>query len=406
MPSGPRASGGRRDERAPFVFRLVAGAARRAARRGRRRRCCGSTRAACCASCNQAALRLGLRARRRSRASWRRRSGVDATRWLDRAFAPGGPRGDAAAPAPTARTLRLSARPLAGGALAARAAASRRRSRRARRSRCDAARTTDEARRAVALLWSTPFPATLQDEHFRILDANDAFVELTGHPRASLIGRDPAELQPPEDDRGERRRPRARLLAALAAGVSLPALPARPARRARRPALVHAACRRARPGRRAAAVAGRLAGRRPPSICAQMHARPRAGRARCAGSTSARPACWSTTSAGLVRDAPTRRSRRWSARVPVRAGRGADPALQALLGWDGGAPDAALVSRRRSRSSARPLVPLPGGGRRRLRARASPAGRPAQGQRRVHGRRRGPQRRGASAISRGSRSAC
>jgi PAS domain S-box-containing protein len=50
------------------------------------------------------------------------------------------------------------------------------------------------------LLWSAPFPAMLQDASFRLLDVNDAFVALTGHPREALIGTDPIALCP-EDER-------------------------------------------------------------------------------------------------------------------------------------------------------------------------------------------------------------
>ncbi|MBP8270377.1 MAG: PAS domain-containing protein, partial [Sphaerotilus sp.] len=42
-----------------------------------------------------------------------------------------------------------------------------------------------------ALLWSAPFPAMLQDETFRLIDVNEAFVALTGRSRDALIGTDP-----------------------------------------------------------------------------------------------------------------------------------------------------------------------------------------------------------------------
>ncbi len=47
--------------------------------------------------------------------------------------------------------------------------------------------------------WQSPFPALLQDQLFRIVDVNPAFVDLLGHPRDALIGRDPLEFQPRED---------------------------------------------------------------------------------------------------------------------------------------------------------------------------------------------------------------
>lgn len=49
------------------------------------------------------------------------------------------------------------------------------------------------------MLWGSPFPACLQDEAFRLIDCNDAYAELVGRPRESLVGHDPMELQPAED---------------------------------------------------------------------------------------------------------------------------------------------------------------------------------------------------------------
>ena len=51
----------------------------------------------------------------------------------------------------------------------------------------------------LQLFWDAPFPVTLQDERFRIVDVNDAFVDFSGFAREALIGRDPLELQPAED---------------------------------------------------------------------------------------------------------------------------------------------------------------------------------------------------------------
>jgi PAS domain S-box-containing protein len=48
-------------------------------------------------------------------------------------------------------------------------------------------------------LWQSPYPATLQDEHFRLLRVNDAYAALVGHSAESLIGIDPLDLQPAED---------------------------------------------------------------------------------------------------------------------------------------------------------------------------------------------------------------
>ena len=55
-------------------------------------------------------------------------------------------------------------------------------------------------REAIAFLWNSPFPTSLQGPDFRFLDVNPAFAEFLGHPRAHIIGRDAVEFQP-EDDR-------------------------------------------------------------------------------------------------------------------------------------------------------------------------------------------------------------
>jgi PAS domain S-box-containing protein len=61
-----------------------------------------------------------------------------------------------------------------------------------------------------ALLWTAPFPAMLQDDSFRLIDVNDAFLVLTGRTREALIGTDPIALCP-EDERGVTQEDRARL---------------------------------------------------------------------------------------------------------------------------------------------------------------------------------------------------
>ncbi len=48
-------------------------------------------------------------------------------------------------------------------------------------------------------LWQSPYPATLQDESFRLVDVNDAYVAFTGRRREQLIGLDPLDLQPEAD---------------------------------------------------------------------------------------------------------------------------------------------------------------------------------------------------------------
>ncbi|MGA0611614.1 PAS domain-containing sensor histidine kinase [Caldimonas sp. KR1-144] len=49
------------------------------------------------------------------------------------------------------------------------------------------------------MFWASPFPAILQDDHFLVVDVNDAFVDFCGVPRERLIGRDPIALAPRED---------------------------------------------------------------------------------------------------------------------------------------------------------------------------------------------------------------
>jgi PAS domain S-box-containing protein len=56
----------------------------------------------------------------------------------------------------------------------------------------------------VRVLWRSPFPATLQDASYRIVDVNRAYLDFTGYPRDKLIGLDPLELQPEEDRVGNR----------------------------------------------------------------------------------------------------------------------------------------------------------------------------------------------------------
>jgi PAS domain S-box-containing protein len=51
----------------------------------------------------------------------------------------------------------------------------------------------------VQLLWRSPFPATLQDADYRLIEVNQAYLDFTGHPRERLIGIDPLTLQPAED---------------------------------------------------------------------------------------------------------------------------------------------------------------------------------------------------------------
>ncbi len=62
----------------------------------------------------------------------------------------------------------------------------------------------------LALLWASPFPATLQDAQHRLVAVNDAYLDFTGRTREALLGTDPLLLMPPEDrdaDRPQHREP-------------------------------------------------------------------------------------------------------------------------------------------------------------------------------------------------------
>ena len=62
----------------------------------------------------------------------------------------------------------------------------------------------------LSLHWESPFPCTLQDADFRLVDMNPAYLEFTGFTRAQLVGIDPIDLQP-EEDRASHRAQRQRL---------------------------------------------------------------------------------------------------------------------------------------------------------------------------------------------------
>ena len=74
----------------------------------------------------------------------------------------------------------------------------------------------------LQVFWESPFPVTLQDEQFRLVDFNQAFLDFTGRPREALLGRDPVELQP-DEDRGTHRE-RRKLLQATRGRADAPAL--------------------------------------------------------------------------------------------------------------------------------------------------------------------------------------
>ena len=73
----------------------------------------------------------------------------------------------------------------------------------------------------VHVLWQSPFPATLQDTSYRIVDVNQAYLDFSGFSRDKLIGIDPLQLQP-EEDRPANLAARPSSLAALQRGEVLP----------------------------------------------------------------------------------------------------------------------------------------------------------------------------------------
>jgi PAS domain S-box-containing protein len=74
----------------------------------------------------------------------------------------------------------------------------------------------------LQIFWESPFPATLQDCDFCIVDVNDAFVEFSGYARSALVGRDPLEMQPADDRASSRER--RKVLMASRGQASSPAL--------------------------------------------------------------------------------------------------------------------------------------------------------------------------------------
>ncbi len=146
--------------------------------------------------CNQAALRLLGCEPGQGAAQLHAVVGSAGVQWVERALA-ASDRTETLLVAPDGRALRLALRPLSGGhalrvvqqlpvagALQAPPAG------------------PAQVQELLAILWSSPFPATLQDQSYRFVDVNEAYAAYVGLERAALIGRDPIELQPPEDREG------------------------------------------------------------------------------------------------------------------------------------------------------------------------------------------------------------
>ena len=69
----------------------------------------------------------------------------------------------------------------------------------------------------IRLQWQSPFPVCLMNRTFRLVDVNPAYLSLLGYRRDQLIGRDPIDLQPKEDQ-GQNRVARQRQVEDAAAG--------------------------------------------------------------------------------------------------------------------------------------------------------------------------------------------
>ena len=86
-----------------------------------------------------------------------------------------------------------------------------------------AMRQVPRPRELLRALWQSPIPATLQDARFRLVDVNDAYAAVLGMSRGRLVGRDPLELQPPEDRDGSLAE-RAEITATAGSGMPVPPL--------------------------------------------------------------------------------------------------------------------------------------------------------------------------------------
>jgi PAS domain S-box-containing protein len=231
-------------------------------------------------------------------------------------------------------------------------------------------------RHLLAILWPSPWPAVLQDARFHLVDANDAWLAAVGREREDVIGRDPVDLQP-EVDREASRAERAVARASIVAGE-----PPQPALRR----IVDGHGRE----RWFLVVTANVAPAGEPALwlsTLQDQTDQHAARAAERRAQAELDQWFALADSGMLvfdADGLVRRSNlafeSLVGVVPVSLAE-ASPELQALLAWP---PPSELVE------GAPPLerqglVPLPGGGRRRLRARvcavagreADPGPRPA-----------------------------
>lgn len=58
------------------------------------------------------------------------------------------------------------------------------------------------ANELLKVFWGSPYPASLQDADFRLVDVNRAYLAFTGYEREQLVGADPIDWQPAEDRDG------------------------------------------------------------------------------------------------------------------------------------------------------------------------------------------------------------
>ncbi len=215
----------------------------------------------------------------------------------------------------------------------------------------------------LSVFWDSPFPVTLQDGDFRILDVNQAYLEFTGFTRERLRGTDPIELQP-EEDRARNRAQRLRYGNPGHDGELPPGLAER--------RLVDAGGRE-RWYRVAHSALIDPAGRTVRLSVLQDTTAEHAARERAERSAGELDNWFDLSPVGmvlfdetglLVRTNPAFEALVGS--VPVLLAE-ASPALQALLFWSGGAPSAQLQPGS-SPLATQGWLPQPGGGHRRLRS--------------------------------------